>query len=90
MGEKAGDFTYEIRQKMNTAIRAIRDAEDYARLEGGWFYSGPNRLADRLREAHELISHRCLNGKTTDPILVLPWRDVPAPLEWDSNAGRGS
>lgn len=50
---------HEVSQRLMPAMRALRDAEDWARLE-----LGDEVLADRIRGVHESLSDDVLNGRT--------------------------
>jgi hypothetical protein len=67
---------YALRQMLRPAMLALRDTEDYARLD-----LRDDRLADRIREVHEVLSHRVLNGKSYDPPMFFPWRDYDPTAE---------
>jgi len=49
--------SYDIRQKLRPAMLALRDTEDWARLE-----LQDELLATRIREIHESLTEDVLNG----------------------------
>lgn len=51
---------YELQQRIRPAMLALRDAEDWARLE-----LHDALLADRIRGIHESLTDDVLNGKTS-------------------------
>jgi hypothetical protein len=64
------DFRYRLVQKLNAAVRALRDAEDIARVE---YPEWP--AADRVRSVYEQITADLLDGTVTRPPLVRRLRD---------------
>jgi uncharacterized protein with PhoU and TrkA domain len=66
---------YRLRMKLNVAVRALRDAEDIARVEmPAW------PTADRIRDIYEQIGEDVLNGKTTKPPLLQRLREAEEKL----------
>lgn len=51
-----------VRERVSRSVNVLREAEDVARLE-----LRDDLLADRLREQHERITERVLNGKRGEP-----------------------
>lgn len=58
------DGRYDLLQRLNRAVRWLREAEDIARLE-----MPALPTADRIREIYEQVTEDVLNGKTTVPPL---------------------
>ena len=61
--------TYWQRQKLDSAIRHLRDIEDFYRTRGGLGMSRNQVRADRARAIYEQITDDYLNGKMTRPTL---------------------
>jgi hypothetical protein len=58
------DVAYDLRFRLNNAVRWLRRAEDIARVERpGW------PTADRIRDIYEQVSDDVLNGKVSVPPL---------------------
>ena len=59
------DDRYRLMQHLNRGMRALRDAEDFARLNRpGW------PTADRIRGIHQQLTDDVIRGKTTVPSLI--------------------
>ena len=57
--------TYDLKQRLNRAMRWLREAEDIARIEmPGW------PTADRIRDIYEQLSEDVLNGNLSRPPLL--------------------
>jgi hypothetical protein len=70
---RTDNMAYDLRQRLNRAVRWLRDAEDIARIEmPAW------PTADRIRDIYEQISEDVLNGKTTKPPLLERLRNAEA------------
>jgi hypothetical protein len=54
------DRGYEIRQRLRPAMLALRDAEDWVRLE-----LRDEVLAERIRGVHEALTEDVLNGRSS-------------------------
>ena len=61
-GASPGGEVYEVRQYLDQAMRALRDAEDWARLR-----TGNEPLATRVRQIHEQLTDDVMNGKLNVP-----------------------
>jgi hypothetical protein len=67
---------YDLRQRLNRAIRWLREAEDIARIEmPAW------PTADRIRDIYEQVGEDVLNGRTTVPPLLQRLRESEARVE---------
>jgi hypothetical protein len=61
---RTDDHAYDLRQRLNRAVRWLREAEDIARTEmPAW------PTADRIRDIYEQVGDDVLNGKTDVPPL---------------------
>ena len=60
---------YEMRQLLKKAVRALRDAEDLARLNP-WGIWENVPTADRIRSIYEQINEDVLEGSTARPPLL--------------------
>lgn len=59
------DFRYRLTQKLDAAVRALRDAEDIARVE-----RPESPAADRVRSIYEQITADLLDGRTNLPPIA--------------------
>lgn len=67
------DFRYRLTQKLDAAVRALRDAEDIARVE---YPDLP--AADRVRSIYEQVTADLLEGKTNVPPIARRLRNSEA------------
>lgn len=63
-----------IKTQCNSAIRILRELEDWARLE-----EENDALADRFRECYECITERVLNGRKGIGLSRRQMQDV---IDW--------
>lgn len=85
--EDAGGTTHErewLTQKLQAAVRHLRDLEDYYRVQ-------PNELAqlraDRARACHEVITVDFLRGNVNAPTLYEAAKALHEQVEMDEAAG---
>lgn len=70
---RTDDRAYDLRQRLNRAVRWLREAEDIARIEmPAW------PTADRIRDIYEQVSEDVLNGKRNIPPLLQRLREAEA------------
>lgn len=63
--ERTDNRAYDLRQRLNRAVRWLREAEDIARIEmPAW------STADRIRDIYEQVGEDVLNGTTSRPPLL--------------------
>lgn len=82
------DHVYELRQLLNKATNALRDAEDLTRLTSIWDQTG---TADRIRSIYEQITEDLSNGRTSIPPLLerLRTSDATVSVLWDALRNTG-
>jgi hypothetical protein len=82
MADREGDYRYELKQRLNKAVRYLREAEDMARIEQpAW------PTADRIRTIYEQVSEDILNGRTTVPPIAQRLRECEAVAQGLRDAG---
>jgi hypothetical protein len=81
---RTNDRAYDLRQRLNRAVRWLREAEDIARTEmPAW------PTADRIRDIYEQVGEDVLNGKKTIPPLRQRLAEAEADRDRYGEALRG-
>ena len=74
--DRTDNHAYDLRQRLNRAVRWLREAEDIARIEmPAW------PTADRIRDIYEQVNEDVQNGRTTVPPLRQRLAEAEAELE---------
>lgn len=74
---RTDDRAYDLRQRLNRAVRWLREAEDIARVEmPAW------PTADRIRSIYEQVTEDVLNGRESVPPMRQRLTEAEAERDW--------